>query len=487
MKKTILYTLLLLPFFIYCQSNIDELLTNYKTALYDFTSNNGDPDAYASIVLSFSGEDSQGSHVYDFDQSNDKHKIGIIGNYLMELEITLSQKPVSLEFIEDKTYKLPCSGYCGGKKLNYYIIEKLVNNKKVEEVVGFDVTNSKLSIDFVVMKDSKLDCEIPFQCNSSESNDEANQITQTTKKAKQFYRQKDYINAKKQYQWVYQKTKDDTLLDIINTCNELIGLDGFKNEINSLISKEKYTLALNQLKSIPKQFLALGETEQWVDDKKQLCLTKSFQQIKEKIDHKIAQGEIYQAKDLLAKINEDFYMKSEIKSWKIEKENEVKTLIRKWEHERIYKNAKLYYEKGMYNKSLSELEKITGSEFVDNNEINILKEKCKDGDPQYVQKLLKEAYSKAVKSKKNWLYTYKIYKKYEYTGFLTGDNYFFMMKMNLPSNYNNIGKKVGYKRSHCKDFAKKYFYKAKRHRYNKEKLDFFETQIFTSNIKNYKH
>src|SRR5690606_18671704 len=111
--------------------------------------------------------------------------------------------------------------------------------------------------------------------------------------------------------------------------------------------------------------------------------------------------------------------------------------------------------KKMYDEALKHYQEAIS--YMPNNSYLLQRiEECKRGDTASVAKILQTAYNNAKKSKKNWFDTFNTYASYENTGFLTGEQYYFMCLMMLE-NYNQIGKKMGYSRNQTYHLARKYF------------------------------
>lgn len=129
-------------------------------------------------------------------------------------------------------------------------------------------------------------------------------------------------------------------------------------------------------------------------------------------------------------------------------------------------------------KALEILQTLTGSPHLDQAIVAAIIKEAREQDPQYIQKQLDAAYRAAVKNKKNFLATFRTYSKFEASGLLNGDQYYFMCLMML-NKHSVIAKPMGYTRSQASLLSRVYFYKAKD---KGQDVSFVESQIFTRSI-----
>lgn len=148
-----------------------------------------------------------------------------------------------------------------------------------------------------------------------------------------------------------------------------------------------------------------------------------------------------------------------------------------------FSQAEYFYENDMHKKALSIYLNLL-NEGYKNQLLNSRIKTCKEADPKYVQNQLNIADKMGLKSKKNWLKSFKTYYKYEYSGLLRADQYFFMMIMMLDKKYSRVGKPMGFSRQQMETLAKKYFYEAKDRGYN---VSYEENHIFTQSITKFRN
>ena len=173
----------------------------------------------------------------------------------------------------------------------------------------------------------------------------------------------------------------------------------------------------------------------------------------------------------------------QLDEWYIEKFNFCTIQINLMRDQNELNRADILFENHQTKKALTIYQSLLNSKHLDQFYIKTQIKKCKESDPDYIKKALKKAYDEAVKSKKNYLSTFKTYSKYQNSGLLRGEQYYFMCLM-MINKHSAVAKPMGYSRNQAKLLSRVYFYKAKDFGIN---VSFLETQIFTKNIENKKN
>lgn len=243
-------------------------------------------------------------------------------------------------------------------------------------------------------------------------------------KATKLYEQKKYIEALNIFKEILVLDKThQSAIDGVNACKKLISTSEKQKTINQFIKQEKFKKALEVLNSESRPNIAFGRD--WVSKINKKCKKG----IKEK-----------ELKQLLA--NGNYFLSNG-----------------------QFRKARRYFEQALklYPNNQSIIDKVI---------------EAREGDPYFVKRQLKLAYNNAVKSKKNYLSTFRTYKKYENSNLLKGDQYLFMMLMMLDK-YKKVAKPMGYTKELAKHLSREYFYKTKRTGYD---VSYYENQIFTKSI-----
>lgn len=340
--------------------------------------------------------------------------------------------PINYEcpIISDKT---------NGKKLMLVSVEKKItfkNETKILEMfIGVNVSkrgNYRVSFTYfreVVNNDyPQNSCNNKTNIDSKNNKEEKDYSFIMKDRADKAFERGEYILARNFYKQALEYNKyDQDLKDGINNCNHFIK-ENQKDVIKNLINKGNYKDAKKELLNIKDPALSSSE---W---------------------HKKS----------LIKCNEG-----------IEKKNNNKELLL----------ADILFRQDRFKKALTAYQNLTALRFLDQSYIASQIKKCKEADPQFIEKKLGKAYNDAVKSKNNWLSTFKTYYKYENSGYLKASQFYFMMQMMLDKKHSRIGKPMGFSRNKMNLLAKKYFYEAKNRGYD---VSYVENHIFTQSINKYK-
>lgn len=313
------------------------------------------------------------------------------------------------------------------------------NTKELDFIAGVHITKPKKKIDFFLFKNVVQEKYPKAECLSKEERKESaekevqNFSKELYKKAQIEFKKKRYVKAKKLFEQSkkYNIKSPEFNLDIeskIIKSNQAIE-NNIKDVINNLIDEQKYELALQALENINDDNL---KATFWHKESKKKCKNK----IEQKTD------------------------------------------------EKRLKKANLLFRQDNFKRALKEYQSLLKSNYLDKNYIENQINKCEEADPNFIQKKLNIADKEGLKSKKNWLKTFKTYYKYEHTGLLRADQYFFMMIMMLDKKYSRVGKPMGFTRKKMNLLSMKYFYEAKNRGYN---VSYEENHIFTQSITKFKN
>jgi tetratricopeptide (TPR) repeat protein len=336
---------------------------------------------------------------------------------------------------------LTCNRYNEGKSYRFGTFQKTIkfNNKSkvIDILVMIDVTNSIYKIEGVFLKLLDIESRILNSCSKPVTNEEKKNEEKKLRtylkshidKAKNLINQKRYTEALQYFKEVLVIDKTHkTAIDGVLFCERLIDTSEKKKNIIRLLEFENYEKILKLIDKQSNANLIFGR--EWVSKINEQCL----------------QG------------------------------------IKRKKLKRLLKSGDYYLSIGQYRKARNLFESALKLS-TNNSEIINKIAQSKNGDPNYVKKQLKLAFDNAVRSKKNYLSTFKTYKKYENGNLLTGENYLFMMLMMLDL-HKRVAKPMGYSRNQAKHLSREYFYKTKRTGLD---VSFYETQVFTKNIEKRKN
>lgn len=442
MKKVLILTLFVLKFSIvlsqtthFDKNKVNSLITNYITMLQNTYSDKN----YFDFMIE--GDDYFGNFGVNEVEYYKNSKISKSAAQTFFRIINTNIAPVETDFpIDIKDYTIGCVYNFKDPDTNkiYYYVFSNFNQTVFEK-------NQKITTDYLVQVDistykikeiyiKTLEKELIFFKNCSTTNTTANtssskdKITEFKneylKNAEEFKNNKQYFKAIKTYNKALKlDPNNQTVLNDITFCKSKLSIKNYMDKVEILILDKKYLEAQKQLKDFRK--LNPKQQESWVKEKEIIC----------------------------------------------------KKSINKREYENLVSLADVFYTKKIFNKALFKYKEASHYNIATSYVFEQI-EKCKKGDPLFVQKQLKIAYMNAVKSKKNYLSTFKIYKKYESSKLLTGSQYYFMALMMLDK-HTKISKPMGYSKNQAKHLSRKYFYMAKDLGYD---VSYIESQVFTKSI-----
>ncbi len=422
---SLFFLLLINTIYAFDREKLDEVVNTYILKLEQYAKGGADTEeVYFPLVQSFSDfmggihqndlynfgstiKSSPSVYLSEIKELNFQVKMEIYDEQLLECSYSLNGNEYALAtFRKEINYQ--------GKSVNFeFLLLINVNSEpyKIEQVVFTETQKTKIS----------QSCTI----NDNQDNNTAKFERELLAKAKEYYKNGDYISSKEKYEQVLMLNQDNSLaIDGIKNCEYFINSKQYIDKINKLIENKSYNEAINYLDELKSN--NLNYNQQWFTSQKQLCI--------EEITKIKANNDIKEA---------DYYFNN-----------------------RMYSKAKELYQKTLsYNQRVSYITKQI--------------EKCNQGDPDFVKKELSNAYNAAVSSKKNWVNTFKTYVKYENSGLLKADQFVFMCKVLLGNYSNKIRKSMGYSRKQTIRLSKYYFYKAKNLGYDVSKLRYF---VFTKSI-----
>lgn len=375
------------------------------------------------------------------EHSNDLHYFKLAENKNSELRLTdyitlLASDyrgEIKGEFIDKSITIDECPVTMKGKEIYLVTIKKELyfkNNTKVFDfLIGVNLDNEyPISFAFFneVARSEKniLSNKVCATSKQEEVNRDLrkHQFIALKTKAEDYYVKEDYYKARAYFEKALSiNNENQDIKDGIENSNYYI-TERRKEIIQSLMDKEQYQDAISEINKAKYE----GQTDAWYTEKLEIC------------NNNIA-------------ANED---------------------------KRVLKRADNLFENHQTKKALSIYQSLLKSAHVDQGYISSQIIKCKESDPEFIQKVLIQAYKRAVKSKKNYLSTFQTYTKYESSGLLIGEQYYFMCLM-MINNYNVVAKPMGISKNQAKTLSRNYFYKAKDSGIN---VSFLETQIFTKSI-----
>ena len=376
-----------------------------------------------------------------FNDINPNKTESTLNEYLRDIESSLGDNIV-VEISEPIIYSCPYFDRLGDVR-PYAIATctKTINingNKRYYNlIIQIDLNDYKI---FSVYSREKHMDLLP-ECSSKKLNKEEEekqisikkQIVEQAKdyldKGNELFKVNDYIGAKRWYEAVLQILPNNLVAkERINDCNQLINSKIFIDRIESEIKNKNYSFALQLLQEIKdKNFVFEVD---WHNERKQFC---EIEIKKQKFNSFVLSG--------------DYYFNNH-----------------------MFDEAKKHYIKAF-------------SLHIDDNMIQNKIKLCNEGNPNYVKNEIKKAYNNAVKSEKNWYDTFKTYLKYEKSGYLTGEHYYFMCLMMLENK--KVARKMGYSKSLARSLSIEYYFKSKYLGCSKCDMAFLENQVFTNAI--YKH
>ena len=342
------------------------------------------------------------------------------------------------EFIDKSIIIDECPVSMKGKDVYLVTIKKELyfqNQTKVFDfLIGVNL-NGEYPISFAFFNEvarSEKNIPVNVACATDKQENEIRNIRKRQfialkSKAEEYYIKEDYYNAREYYgKALSLNPEDQDIIDGIDNSNFFI-VERRKEIIQTLIDQEQYKNALLEINKVKPR----DQSDEWYSEKIEYCKT-----------------------NLAAKQD-----KSELN------------------------RADVLFENHQTKKALRIYQNLANSKHIDQTYISGQIIKCKESDPEFIQKALKEAYDKAVKSKKNYLSTFKTYSKYQTSGLLSGEQYYFMCLM-MINKHSAVAKPMGYSKNQAKLLSRVYFYKAKDFDVN---VSFLETQIFTKNIEKRKN
>ena len=417
--------------------SLEGFVQGYFTSIIDY-SNKLDNTAFANLMYMYY-DTNLGTHHNELNKI--KYDFNIIG-YLSEIEKKYHGN-IKVEITSESILDCTNINKENGKTFKYARFTKTVTlpNEKPKTfnfLMIIDVTNSDNKITDILLSYFLINEETNLLSKCTKNTDSEKQLIEQEllqkqvndliKQADVYYSNMQYTEALKTYELVLKINSDNiNAIDGTRNCKELISVIGYENTINNLINENKFEDALEELEIATKNNIRLEK--QFIENISFKCL-KGIEQ--NKLTNYLRLG--------------NYYLEN----------GQIKLALKEFQEA---------HKLDVKNKSI--LSKI---------------EECRNGDPDYVQQQLSIAYKNAILSKKNYLSTFKTYKKYENSKLLTGKQYLFMMLMMLdkPS---TVVRPMDYSNNLALNLSKEYFYKAKDRGVN---VSFYETQIFTKSIEKHK-
>lgn len=424
------------------KEKIDAIISEYTTQINNLLSKQ------TSIIKL--GEDYfvqiKSSVLDNVDHTNDLQSFNLAENKNSEIRLTdyitlLASDYRGLlkgEFIDKSIIIDECPVSMEGKDVYLVTIKKELyfqNQTKVFDfLIGVNL-NSEYPISFAFFNEvarSEKNIPVNVACLTDKQEEEIRDIRKrqfiTLKnQADQYYIKEDYYNARESYKKaLILNPENQDVIDGIDNSNFFI-IERRKEIIQTLINQEQYQNALLEINKVKPE----DQTDEWYSEKIEICKT-----------------------NLSAK----------------QDKNELN-------------RADVLFENHQAKKALSIYQSLSSSKHLDQTYITNQIIKCKESDPYFIQSALKKAYNEAVKSKKNYLSTFQTYSKYQSSGLLSGEQYYFMCLM-MINKHSAVAKPMGYTKNQAKLLSRVYFYKAKDLGIN---VSFLETQIFTKNIEKRKN
>jgi len=420
------------------REQIDAAITNYTSQINNLLSQNETSIALSEVYFATLSNDI----TYDVDLSNDLQEVGLVKNLdskigLINYVTILGEDyraKIKGEFIDKSIQIDDCYLNYSGAKTYLVSIKKELSYKKITREFNFIIgvsLETQYPIRFVLFEEvAKVDSKIAKTktCFKSSRQQEIIEVKQRQfkllkNKADNFYKNKDYYNARETYKKALLLDNSDLdLVDGIRNSNYFI-TKNLKQVIENLIANSQFKKALVELNSYANN---TSHKNQWYLEKSKFCEEK------------------------LEIANDNYQL------------NRANILLKNYQS----KKALVIYNTLLDSKHLD-------IKYIKNQII-----KCKESDPNYVRNALTKAYNAAVKSKKNYLETFKTYSKFQNSGLLTGEQYYFMCLM-MINKHTTIAKPMGFSRNQARLLSRSYFYKAKNLGIN---VSYLETQIFTKNI-----
>jgi hypothetical protein len=422
------------------EKKIDQAISNYIVQLNFLFSANEEYFLRASDNI-------LNADLASINQSNDLKQFGFKEEDEMELHMYVQgyeegfKNSITGEFREDSKIihtECPLITETGQKYTLVSIDRELIKNKKtvrIAYVLFVNTTNyNNYFIEYSLTRNFTY-LKFPDANNCKSKLNEIDEATiktalfnQIKNEADAYFLEGNFFQAKEKYQKaerIFPNNQD--IVDGINNCSTFI-IEDQKTAINKIIENQKYQQALNQLGKIKNKYL---KQDTWFQNSINLCTKK------------------------INKINDANQLRKADASF-----NTYQT-----------QKATLLYKT------------LLSSAYVDQNYILNQLIKCKERDPNFVQNKLNIAFKRAVKSKKNYLETFKTYTRYESTGLLSAKQYYFMCLM-MINKHKIVAKPMGYTKNQAAILSRVYFYKC---RDLGKDVTFLENQIFTKSINKAKH
>lgn len=406
-------------------------LTNKYILLLQQTINQKSDNWITSIDLCF--EDyTANDHTYDLSEKTNKM---MVGAYLFEAKN--DTKIIEFDALTEELEILPCTYFDSktSKQYAYVKIPKVMIRKgnvknTYAHYLAIDITNQNYLIEAIYKDDIET---------------QQRYITPCMKASLDAERQKELAkNIADKYKIVGDFYAETNYLEALITIEEILELN---NQHIESIDAKKAILDLIEPKSIENKITAYLDVKNISSAKTTLAL---------------------------AQIN-GIGSKEEQNQWS----QKIKIKEATIKQEFAFNKAESYFNNEMFQQALPiylELQENNFTSEILQSRIKI----CKEADPEFVQKKIKEAYNIAVKSNgKRANETFKIYYKFENSGYLNGDNFKFMCQIMLSRGNKALLKEMNISSNQAKNLAINYFYKAKNLGQNVEDI---EHTIFTKNF-----
>lgn len=407
------------------EEKIKQVCNLYITSITDYSKNIDVNNSYENLLFRVFDYNTD-TYIHQNDLFDDSYaNENDIDSYLGYIDVIYDNK-IDTEFGE--TEVLNCTTTQNGRKYVFATVLKTLSYKnkvrEVEIIFGLYNNNNSYIVEYVLFSNQLNNKNLITECSiDAIEEDKLKMEREYLNAANDAFSRKDYLNANRLYEMVLSFNSNNAYaLDGLQNCRQLLTKERVKTEIDILVRSKNYRSALDGL-SIFKQDYPSYDIK-WVVKTSTEC----------------ENGLAFQAY-----------------------ENNLRIADSKYESA-LYKDAVLFYENAKnYNEANLDY-------------INVQIERCRIGSPEQAKKLIKKAYDQAKVLKSKWLNTYMTYIKYQNSGLLNGEHYYFMCSM-METKYSEIAKKMGYSRNQANKLAVKYLLKAEEFGFN---TDFMRTQVINS-------
>lgn len=369
------------------------------------------PVHYKTEIFQLFDETAISGYDYASDLFNNDDQNGLSLNlYLTHIEKRYENK-IAVQF--DNAHYFNCTAHIEGKKFAFISVEKTLEyigdkhietsrKKTVKLLIGVDVTSNIYKINMVTFLESYISPDPSCRIDIKQDRRDVF-FAENISVADAMLKKGSYVTALNFYEKALKlRPGDKSTIRKIEQCNAYVTYDNFKAEVETAITQKRYSLARAALKKIENKF---PDKQDYVDRKYKECLS----------------GEKKQEYLQYRKAGDEYYKKGFNESAK-----------------KMYEFALKYYP-------------------ADNYCLGMLK-KCRYASPEKIRKEISKAVYLA-EEKRELVEAFKILSYYEGSGYLNGQNYYFMAMM-MAGRDKKVHKYMGYTKKQCDDLAMEYCVKA---------------------------